>query len=155
MNRSRSSSDERRRNSHASFAHCFFLWRRIQNIRTRRKELQKKSKPTSMRRAARTFLSSSSSSSRGRGGGRALVDELLFSKTRRRITAAAAADAEETQQQQQQQTTTETFCLCKQVKINAKIRKDKGHCVYKPVVVDDIVKSKQRKEGSLAKRAHW
>jgi hypothetical protein len=82
------------------------------------------------------------------------VDELLFSKTRRRITAAAAAaDAEETQQQQQQ--TTETFCLCKQVKINAKIRKDKGHCVYKPVVVDDIVKSKQRKEGSLAKRAHW
>jgi|TARA_B110000483_G_C17948356_1_gene447283 hypothetical protein len=81
------------------------------------------------------------------------VDELL-SKTRRRITAAAAADAEETQQQQQQQTT-ETFCLCKQVKINAKIRKDKGHCVYKPVVVDDIVKSKQRKEGSLAKRAHW
>jgi len=82
-----------------------------------------------------------------------LVDELL-SKTRRRITAAAAADAEETQQQQQQQTT-ETFCLCKQVKINAKIRKDKGHCVYKPVVVDDIVKSKQRKEGSLAKRAHW
>jgi hypothetical protein len=84
------------------------------------------------------------------------VDELLFSKTRRRITAAAAADAEETQQQQQQQqTTTETFCLCKQVKINAKIRKDKGHCVYKPVVVDDIVKIKQRKEGSLAKRAHW
>lgn len=84
------------------------------------------------------------------------MDELLFSKTRRRITAAAAAaaDAEETQQQQQQQTT-ETFCLCKQVKINAKIRKDKGHCVYKPVVVDDIVKSKQRKEGSLAKRAHW
>jgi hypothetical protein len=83
-----------------------------------------------------------------------LVDELLFSKTRRRITAAAAAaDAEETEQQQQ--TTTETFCLCKQVKINAKIRKDKGHCVYKPVVVDDIVKSKQRKEGSLAKRAHW
>lgn len=82
------------------------------------------------------------------------MDELLFSKTRRRITAAAAAaDAEETQQQQQQ--TTETFCLCKQVKINAKIRKDKGHCVYKPVVVDDIVKSKQRKEGSLAKRAHW
>lgn len=81
------------------------------------------------------------------------MDELL-SKTRRRITAAAAADAEETQQQQQQQTT-ETFCLCKQVKINAKIRKDKGHCVYKPVVVDDIVKSKQRKEGSLAKRAHW
>jgi hypothetical protein len=86
-----------------------------------------------------------------------LVDELLFSKTRRRITAAAAAaaDAEETEQQQQQQTTTETFCLCKQVKINAKIRKDKGHCVYKPVVVDDIVKSKQHKEGSLAKRAHW
>jgi|TARA_B100001173_G_scaffold283819_1_gene269637 hypothetical protein len=85
------------------------------------------------------------------------VDELLFSKTRRRITAAAAAaaDAEETEQQQQQQTTTETFCLCKQVKINAKIRKDKGHCVYKPVVVDDIVKSKQHKEGSLAKRAHW
>ena len=84
------------------------------------------------------------------------MDELLFSKTRRRITAAAAADAEETeQQQQQQQTTTETFCLCKQVKINAKIRKDKGHCVYKPVVVDDIVKSKQHKEGSLAKRAHW
>lgn len=83
------------------------------------------------------------------------MDELLFSKTRRRITAAAAADAEETQQQQQQQTTIETFCLCKQVKINAKIRKDKGHCVYKPVVVDDIVKSKQRKEGSLAKRAHW
>ena len=89
------------------------------------------------------------------------MDELLFSKTRRRITAAAAAaDAEETEQQQQQQqqqqtTTTETFCLCKQVKINAKIRKDKGHCVYKPVVVDDIVKSKQRKEGSLAKRAHW
>ena len=83
-----------------------------------------------------------------------MVDELLFSKTRRRITAAAAADAEETEQQQQQ-TTTETFCLCKQVKINAKIRKDKGHCVYKPVVVDDIVKSKQRKEGSLAKRAHW
>ena len=83
------------------------------------------------------------------------MDELLFSKTRRRITAAAAAaDAEETEQQQQQ-TTTETFCLCKQVKINAKIRKDKGHCVYKPVVVDDIVKSKQRKEGSLAKRAHW
>ena len=84
------------------------------------------------------------------------MDELLFSKTRRRITAAAAAaaDAEETQQQQQQQTT-ETFCLCKQVKINAKIRKDKGHCVYKPVVVDDIVKSKQHKEGSLAKRAHW
>ena len=83
------------------------------------------------------------------------MDELLFSKTRRRITAAAAAaDAEETQQQQQQQTT-ETYCLCKQVKINAKIRKDKGHCVYKPVVVDDIVKSKQRKEGSLAKRAHW
>ena len=82
------------------------------------------------------------------------MDELL-SKTRRRITAAAA-DAEETQQQQQQQQqTTETFCLCKQVKINAKIRKDKGHCVYKPVVVDDIVKSKQRKEGSLAKRAHW
>ena len=80
------------------------------------------------------------------------MDELL-SKTRRRITAAAA-DAEETQQQQQQQTT-ETFCLCKQVKINAKIRKDKGHCVYKPVVVDDIVKIKQRKEGSLAKRAHW
>ena len=81
------------------------------------------------------------------------MDELLFSKKRRRITAAAAAaDAEETQQQQQ---TTETFCLCKQVKINAKIRKDKGHCVYKPVVVDDIVKSKQRKEGSLAKRAHW
>lgn len=86
-----------------------------------------------------------------------MVDELLFSKTRRRITAAAAAaaDAEETEQQQQQQTTTETFCLCKQVKINAKIRKDKGHCVYKPVVVDDIVKSKQHKEGSLAKRAHW
>lgn len=85
------------------------------------------------------------------------MDELLFSKTRRRITAAAAAaaDAEETEQQQQQQTTTETFCLCKQVKINAKIRKDKGHCVYKPVVVDDIVKSKQHKEGSLAKRAHW
>jgi hypothetical protein len=89
------------------------------------------------------------------------VDELLFSKTRRRriTAAAAAADAEETEQQQQQQqqttTTTETFCLCKQVKINAKIRKDKGHCVYKPVVVDDIVKSKQRKEGSLAKRAHW
>ena len=84
------------------------------------------------------------------------MDELLFSKTRRRITAAAAAaaDAEETEQQQQQ-TTTETFCLCKQVKINAKIRKDKGHCVYKPVVVDDIVKSKQHKEGSLAKRAHW
>lgn len=82
-----------------------------------------------------------------------MVDELLFSKTRRRITAAAAAaDAEETEQQQ---TTTESFCLCKQVKINAKIRKDKGHCVYKPVVVDDIVKSKQRKEGSLAKRAHW
>ena len=82
------------------------------------------------------------------------MDELLFSKTRRRITAAAAAaaDAEETEQQQ---TTTESFCLCKQVKINAKIRKDKGHCVYKPVVVDDIVKSKQRKEGSLAKRAHW
>ena len=85
------------------------------------------------------------------------MDELLFSKPRRRITAAAAAaaDAEETEQQQQQQTTTETFCLCKQVKINAKIRKDKGHCVYKPVVVDDIVKSKQHKEGSLAKRAHW
>jgi hypothetical protein len=86
------------------------------------------------------------------------VDELLFSKTRRRriTAAAAAADAEETEQQQQQQTTTtETFCLCKQVKINAKIRKDKGHCVYKPVVVDDIVKSKQHKEGSLAKRAHW
>ena len=85
------------------------------------------------------------------------MDELLFSKTRRRITAAAAAaaDAEETEQQQQQQTTTETFCLCKQVKINAKIRKDKGHCVYKAVVVDDIVKSKQHKEGSLAKRAHW
>ena len=88
------------------------------------------------------------------------MDELLFSKTRRRITAAAAAaaDAEETEQQQQQQqqtTTTETFCLCKQVKINAKIRKDKGHCVYKPVIVDDIVKSKQHKEGSLAKRAHW
>ena len=89
------------------------------------------------------------------------MDELLFSKTRRRITAAAAAaaDAEETEQQQQQQqqttTTIETFCLCKQVKINAKIRKDKGHCVYKPVVVDDIVKSKQHKEGSLAKRAHW
>ena len=89
------------------------------------------------------------------------MDELLFSKTRRRITAAAAAaaDAEETEQQQQQQqqttTTTETFCLCKQVKINAKIRKDKGHCVYKPVVVDDIVKIKQHKEGSLAKRAHW
>ena len=85
------------------------------------------------------------------------MDEPLFSKTRRRITAAAAAaaDAEETEQQQQQQTTTETFCLCKQVKINAKIRKDKGHCVYKPVVVDDIVKSKQHKEGSLAKRAHW
>ena len=82
-----------------------------------------------------------------------MVDELLFSKTRRRITAAAAAaDAEETEQQQ---TTTESFCLCKQVKINSKIRKDKGHCVYKPVVVDDIVKSKQRKEGSLAKRAHW
>ena len=82
------------------------------------------------------------------------MDELLFSKTRRRITAAAAAaaDAEETEQQQ---TTTESFCLCKQVKINAKIRKDKGHCVYKPVVVDDIVKSKQHKEGSLAKRAHW
>ena len=82
------------------------------------------------------------------------MDELLFSKTRRRITAAAAAaaEAEETKQQQQQQT---TFCLCKQVKINAKIRKDKGHCVYKPVVVDDIVKSKQHKEGSLAKRAHW
>jgi hypothetical protein len=89
------------------------------------------------------------------------VDELLFSNTRRRriTAAAAAADAEETEQQQQQQqqttTTTETFCLCKQVKINAKIRKDKGHCVYKPVVVDDIVKSKQHKEGSLAKRAHW
>ena len=81
------------------------------------------------------------------------MDELLFSKTRRRITAAAAAaDAEETEQQQ---TTTESFCLCKQVKINSKIRKDKGHFVYKPVVVDDIVKSKQRKEGSLAKRAHW
>ena len=83
------------------------------------------------------------------------MDELLFSKTRRRITAAAAAAADAEETEQQQQTTTETFCLCKQVKINAKIRKDKGHCVYKPVVVDDIVKSKQRKEGSLAKRAHW
>ena len=50
---------------------------------------------------------------------------------------------------------TETFCLCKQVKINAKIRKDQGRCVYKPVVVGDIVKSKKQKEGSLAKRAHW
>ena len=83
------------------------------------------------------------------------MDELLFSKTRRRITAAAAAAADAEETEQQQQTTTETFCLCKQVKINAKIRKDKGHCVYKPVVVDDIVKSKQHKEGSLAKRAHW
>ena len=50
--------------------------------------------------------------------------------------------------------TPETFCLCAQVKINAKIRKDRGHCVYKPVVVDDIVRAKQ-KDGNLAKRAHW
>ena len=60
----------------------------------------------------------------------------------------------EEEEEEEEVGTPETFCLCAQVKINAKIRKDRGHCVYKPVVVDDIVRAKQ-KDGNLAKRAHW
>ena len=60
----------------------------------------------------------------------------------------------EKEEEEEEVGTPETFCLCAQVKINAKIRKDRGHCVYKPVVVDDIVRAKQ-KDGNLAKRAHW
>ena len=63
-------------------------------------------------------------------------------------------EKEEEEEEEEEVGTPETFCLCAQVKINAKIRKDRGHCVYKPVVVDDIVRAKQ-KDGNLAKRAHW
>ena len=63
-------------------------------------------------------------------------------------------EKEEEEEEEEEVVTPETFCLCAQVKINAKIRKDRGHCVYKPVVVDDIVRAKQ-KDGNLAKRAHW
>ena len=63
-------------------------------------------------------------------------------------------EKEEEEEEEEEVVTPETFCLCAQVKINAKIRKDRGHCVYKPVVVDDIVRAKQ-KDGNLGKRAHW
>ena len=63
-------------------------------------------------------------------------------------------EPEKEEEEEEEVGTPETFCLCAQVKINAKIRKDRGHCVYKPVVVDDIVRAKQ-KDGNLAKRAHW
>lgn len=77
-------------------------------------------------------------------------------RTTRNVSMTRRKEGDEQNEEEEIKTRrTETFCLCKQVKINAKIRKDQGHCVYKPVVVDDIVKSKKQKEGSLAKRAHW
>jgi CBS domain-containing protein len=60
-----------------------------------------------------------------------------------------------TKQQQQQQQQKQFFCLCSEVAKMAKIRRTSGeeHCVYKEVVVGDIIKAKQGI--TLAKRAHW
>ena len=119
-----------------------------------------------MRRASRAFALFSKTASRDGffSSSLPLPDEktssLFFApppRTTRNVSMTRRKEDEQNEDEEEEIKTrrTETFCLCKQVKINAKIRKDQGHCVYKPVVVDDIVKSKKQKEGSLAKRAHW
>ena len=112
------------------------------------------------KRASRDGFSSSSSSSSFPPPAET-TSSLFFApppRTTRNVSTTRRKEGDEQNEEEEEEIKTrrtETFCLCKQVKINSKIRKDQGHCVYKPVVVDDIVKSKKQKEGSLAKRAHW
>ena len=117
-----------------------------------------------MRRASRAFALFSKTASRDGFSSSFFpppaekTSSLFFApppRTTRNVSMTRRKEDEQNEDEETGTRRTETYCLCKEVKINAKIRKDQGHCVYKPVVVDDIVKSKKRKEGSLTKRAHW